>query len=282
MALLTGLRGAIPEHVWLDMQLAGIAHLLAISGLHLGMVAGTLFFSARLAMALAPASALRLQDLVLMQARFRLALVGELLCICNQTFRYGDRTPATRQSEQGVRSVQGVIKSYDPVSRDGIVVRDTDLSEVDLAPDAFKYLDAKQGSVAGVPTLLLRIGFVGELGYELHFPSPHGETVWDALAATGATPFGLEPQRILRLEKMHVLIGQDTDSESNALEASMPWIVKFEKDEFVGKWALEHVQERGMRDRLVGFEMQNGSGPPGGRSGPHTKHPGNGGPTSPR
>ena len=136
------------------------------------------------------------------------------------------------------------------------------LTEIDLAPDAFKYLDAKQGRVAGVPALLLRIGFVGELGYELHFPSPHGETVWDALAATGATPFGLEPQRILRLEKMHVLIGQDTDSESNALEASMPWIVKFEKDEFVGKWALEHVQERGMRDRLVGFEMANGVVPP--------------------
>ncbi|HEY3000312.1 MAG TPA: hypothetical protein VGJ43_17145 [Acidimicrobiales bacterium] len=32
--------------------------------------------------------------------------------------------------------MQGVIKSYDPGSRDGIVVRDTDLSEVDLAPDA--------------------------------------------------------------------------------------------------------------------------------------------------
>jgi sarcosine oxidase subunit alpha len=136
------------------------------------------------------------------------------------------------------------------------------LTEIDLAPDAFKYLDAKQGRVAGVPALLLRIGFVGELGYELHFPSPHGETVWDAIAATGAVPFGLEPQRILRLEKMHVLIGQDTDSESNALEASMPWIVKFEKDEFVGKWALEHVQERGMRDRLVGFEMANGVVPP--------------------
>ena len=71
----------------------------------------------------------------------------------------------------------------------------------------------------------------------------------------------MELQRILRLEKMHVLIGQDTDSESNALEASMPWIVKFDKDEFVGKWALEHVQERGLRDRLVGFEMRDGDVP---------------------
>jgi glycine cleavage system aminomethyltransferase T len=42
----------------------------------------------------------------------------------------------------------------------------------------------------------------------------------------------------------------------------MPWIVKFEKDEFVGKWALEQVQERGLRDRLVGFEVANGVVPP--------------------
>jgi glycine cleavage system aminomethyltransferase T len=38
----------------------------------------------------------------------------------------------------------------------------------------------------------------------------------------------------------------------------MPWIVKFDKHDFVGKWALEQVGERGDRERLVGFEMQNG------------------------
>jgi competence protein ComEC len=59
-ALLTGLRGAIPDHVWSDMQVAGIAHLLAISGLHLGLVAGTLFFAVRFALALSPPLALRL------------------------------------------------------------------------------------------------------------------------------------------------------------------------------------------------------------------------------
>ena len=41
---------------------------------------------------------------------------------------------------------------------------------------------------------------------------------------------------------MHILVGQDTDSESNVLEASMPWIAKFDKEDFVGKWALEHVR----------------------------------------
>ncbi|MEZ5931670.1 MAG: ComEC/Rec2 family competence protein [Alphaproteobacteria bacterium] len=58
-ALLTGLRGAIPGHVWEDMQAAGMAHLLAISGLHLGLVAGAVFFTARILMALIPPLALR-------------------------------------------------------------------------------------------------------------------------------------------------------------------------------------------------------------------------------
>ncbi|MDQ2984816.1 MAG: 2Fe-2S iron-sulfur cluster-binding protein [Actinomycetota bacterium] len=134
--------------------------------------------------------------------------------------------------------------------------------EFDVSAEGFKYLDAKRAQVAGVPCLLLRIGFVGELGYELHFPSPFGEHVWDTLLAEGCKPFGLEPQRILRLEKMHILIGQDTDSESNPLEAAMPWIVKFDKEDFVGKWSLEQVQERGFREQLVGFEMADGVVPP--------------------
>jgi len=142
----------------------------------------------------------------------------------------------------------------------------TRLTDLDVSNEAFSYLDAKHARVAGVPSLILRIGFVGELGYEIHFPSPYGEHLWDAIleqgAGLGVRPFGLEPQRILRLEKMHILIGQDTDSESNAFEASMPWIVKLEKEDFVGKWSLEHVQERGFREQLVGFEMTNGVVPP--------------------
>src|SRR4029079_5850668 len=94
---------------------------------------------------------------------------------------------------------------------------------------------------------------------------PSGEHVWNAIleagGALGIRPFGLEPQRILRLEKMHILIGQDTDSESNVLEANMPWIAKLDKADFGVKWSLEHVQERGLQDLLVGFEMEDGKVP---------------------
>jgi sarcosine oxidase subunit alpha len=140
------------------------------------------------------------------------------------------------------------------------------LTELDVSNEGISYLDAVQGHVAGVPCLVLRIGFVGELGYEIHFPSAFGEYFLDTLMEQGADlgirPFGLEPQRILRLEKMHILIGQDTDSESNVLEANMPWIVKWDKGDFVGKWSLEQVQERERRLELVGFEMNGKVVPP--------------------
>jgi sarcosine oxidase, subunit alpha len=162
-----------------------------------------------------------------------------------------------------VTSVTGALAAVNaagPRARD-LLARLTDL---DVSNEALRYLDAREARVAGVPSLVLRIGFVGELGYELHFPSPYGEHVWDAILAAGADlgvrPFGLEPQRVLRLEKMHILVGQDTDSESNALAASMPWTVKFDKDDFVGRWSLERVRDQGFPEQLVGFEMADGIG----------------------
>jgi sarcosine oxidase, subunit alpha len=141
-----------------------------------------------------------------------------------------------------------------------------ELTDLDCSPEAFKYLDGKQANVAGVPCLILRIGFVGEVGYEIHFAAAYGEHVWDALMEAGRDkgirPFGLEPQRILRLQKMHILVGQDTDSESTPFGAAMPWIVKLDKDaDFIGKWALEHYAEEEPATRLVGFTLPNGHVP---------------------
>ena len=141
-----------------------------------------------------------------------------------------------------------------------------ELTDLDCSPEGFKYLDGKQAKVAGVPCLILRIGFVGEVGYEIHFAAAYGEHVWDALMTAGRDkgirPFGLEPQRILRLQKMHILVGQDTDSESTPFGAAMPWIVKLDKEaDFIGKWALQHYSEEEPVTRLVGFTLSNGHVP---------------------
>ena len=138
--------------------------------------------------------------------------------------------------------------------------------DIDCSNEAFAYLDGKQAKIAGVSCLILRIGFVGEVGYEIHFPSAYGEHVWDALMEAGKPhglrPFGLEPQRILRLQKMHILVGQDTDSESTPFGAAMPWIVKLDKEQdFIGKWALQHYAEQTPAAALVGFTMANGDVP---------------------
>jgi sarcosine oxidase subunit alpha len=73
----------------------------------------------------------------------------------------------------------------------------------------------------------------------------------------GIAPFGVEAQRVLRLEKKHIIPAQDTDAVSNPLEADMAWVARMQKDDFIGKQGLRAVQERGLRDSLVGFVMSD-------------------------
>jgi sarcosine oxidase subunit alpha len=170
---------------------------------------------------------------------------------------WGDKVHLT-----DVTQALGAVNLAGPRARE-IIGAVTDL---DCSNEAFSYLDAKQARIAGVECLILRIGFVGEVGYEIHFPSAYGEHVWDALIAAGRPhglrPFGLEPQRILRLQKMHIIVGQDTDSESTPFAAAMPWIVKLDKEgDFIGRWALEHYALQTPASALVGFTLANGDVP---------------------
>ncbi|MEE2885409.1 MAG: FAD-dependent oxidoreductase [Chloroflexota bacterium] len=135
------------------------------------------------------------------------------------------------------------------------------LTDLDLSSESFPYMSAKFGKVAGVEASLLRIGFVGEMGWELHFPSEYGEHVWEALMDAGQeydiSPFGLEAQRILRLEKGHIIVGQDTDVLSTPFHLGMDWVVRLEKTDFVGRGGLVNVKEQGVREKLVGFTMHD-------------------------
>lgn len=122
------------------------------------------------------------------------------------------------------------------------------VDDIDLDPEAFKYMQVRTGTVAGIPNCIMwRIGFTGELSFELHVPSGHGLHVWEALMTAGSDlgvrPFGLEAQRIMRLEKGHFIVGQDTDGLTKAPSTGMTPLIKLDKDDFVGKpelaWAIE-------------------------------------------
>src|SRR5260370_34364381 len=101
-------------------------------------------------------------------------------------------------------------------------------------------MHVRAGTIAGVPdSVLWRSGVRGELSYELHVAASDGLGVWEALlrhgADLGAAAFGVEAQRILRLEKGHFIVGQDTDGLTRAFSAGLDWAVKLDKDDFVGK-----------------------------------------------
>ena len=133
------------------------------------------------------------------------------------------------------------------------------LTDVDLRDETFPYLAVRSGQVAGAAARLLRVGFVGELGYEIHVAAGAAADVWQALVTAGRPrglrPFGVEAQRVLRLEKGHFIVGQDTDGLTDPNEANAMWAVSMKKPFFVGQRSLRVLQTRGPRQKLVGIEL---------------------------
>jgi sarcosine oxidase subunit alpha len=125
----------------------------------------------------------------------------------------------------------------------------------------------KEGRVAGVPSTLVRLGFVGELAYEVYIPADDGERLWETLMDAGRPlgirAFGVEAQRVLRLEKQHVIVSQDTDALTSPFDIGMGTLVKLEKPDFIGRDALRRISAAGITNRLVGFELPGTTTPPG-------------------
>ena len=135
---------------------------------------------------------------------------------------------------------------------------------VDLAPEEFGYMHVRTGRVAGVDECVLwRIGFTGELSFELHVPASYGLHVWETLLAAGRDlgigPFGVEAQRILRLEKGHLIVGQDTDGLTQGFSAGLEWAIKLDKDDFAGQPELAWQAANADYPRLVGLQPADGS-----------------------
>jgi sarcosine oxidase subunit alpha len=112
----------------------------------------------------------------------------------------------------------------------------------DLSAEGFGYMRARVLDVAGAQAIVMRVGFLGELSYEVHVPSSRAADVLalmlEAGRPEGIVPVGIEAQRLLRLEKGHVIVGQDTDGVSTPAEVGMGWAVAADKPFFVGQRAL--------------------------------------------
>jgi sarcosine oxidase, subunit alpha len=139
------------------------------------------------------------------------------------------------------------------------------LSADALDNEAFPYLQHREITVAGVGCRAVRVGFVGELSYELHHASDRSVELWNALLDAGRDldirPHGLDALRLLRLEKGHIIVGQDTDFDATPAKLNMNWAVKLDKPWFVGKLGVERANAHESLRRLVAVSFP-GQAPP--------------------
>jgi glycine cleavage system aminomethyltransferase T len=133
------------------------------------------------------------------------------------------------------------------------------LARVGLA-DPPEYLHHTQAIVAGIECRVFRLSFTGEVSFELHAAAADSVALWRSLMELGADlgihPHGLETLMRLRLEKGHIIVGQDTDFDSTPRRLNCEWAIKLDKPEFVGKQAVLRTNKVPLDRQLVGLEME--------------------------
>ena len=141
-----------------------------------------------------------------------------------------------------VRDITGgtcCIGLWGPLARDLV----TSISTDDFSNDGLKYFRVKGAEIGGVPVTVMRLSYVGELGWEIYTTADQGQRLWDVLwqagQAHGVVAAGRTAFNALRLEKGYRSWGTDMTTEHDPFEAGVGFAVKAAKGDFVGRSALE-------------------------------------------
>jgi aminomethyltransferase len=125
----------------------------------------------------------------------------------------------------------------------------------------FRFCVGRIGGFDGIPVVVSRTGYSGELGYEVWCHPSDGPAVWDAIAEAGQPygmlPLGLEALDILRIEAGLIFAGYEFDDQVDPFEAGIGFTVglKTTDEDFIGRAALEQRQAHPQR-KLVGLELE--------------------------
>jgi sarcosine oxidase subunit alpha len=126
---------------------------------------------------------------------------------------------------------------------------------------AFPHMTLRETDVAGIPARIFRVSFSGELSYEINVPADHGLHLWEQLIAAGEpfgiTSYGTEAMHVMRAEKGHIIVGQETDGSVTPADLGLGAIIADDKD-FLGRRSLAR-SDTARRDRkqLVGLLPDN-------------------------
>ena len=133
-------------------------------------------------------------------------------------------------------------------------------TDADVSDSGFPYFRAKQMYVGEVPVVALRVSYVGELGWELWAPVEYGQKLWETLWEEGqdldVRPMGGGALSSMRLEKGYRLWGTDIDTDSNPLEAGLPFALDMDT-EFIGKEALQEAKADGIDNRITPLTLDD-------------------------
>ena len=180
-------------------------------------------------------------------------------------FRYHTRYDGWNYHMVNLTDALGVINLAGPNARK-VLERVVD---ADVSNEAFPFAAYREFAIKNeIPVSSMRLGFVGELSYELHVASSYMQTIWDLLVEAGEEfglrNFGLEAQNVLRLEKGHIIIGAESEIRTTLHDVGLSFLWSRKKPEAktVGSVALQQTEKQAGRLKLIGFKMENSARAP--------------------
>jgi 4-methylaminobutanoate oxidase (formaldehyde-forming) len=150
-----------------------------------------------------------------------------------------------------VTSAFSVINLVGPKARDVLAAVTLD----DVSNAAFPHLTVREIEIGLARVRAARVGYVGELGWELHVPAEQAlhvyETLREAGAAHGIADVGYRAIETLRLEKGYLYWSSDVTPDTNPFEAGLGFAVALDKGDFIGRDALAAIKATGPERRLI-------------------------------
>ena len=127
------------------------------------------------------------------------------------------------------------------------------------AVHTIRYYWTMETDLDGIPVLISRTGWTGEVGYEIYLRDPsRGEELWDRIMEAG-TPYRIRPiapSQIRRIEAGIFRYGADMTIENNPYQISgLERLVEDQSADYIGKDALMRIKAEGVSQKLVGIEL---------------------------
>ena len=166
--------------------------------------------------------------------------------------------PEMNANLHDITSTNAVLSLMGPEARN-ILQKVTD---DDISNEKFKFGTMKHLKIAGLDAMALRVTYVGELGWELHFATENAVQIYDALMRAGTSHglinAGYRTIESCRLEKGYRAWGSDIGPDHTPLEAGLGWAVKLKTNiPFKGREAISRQHNDGLKKMLVCFSLDD-------------------------